>query len=248
MSDVIEMEQAPKQAIAVAAQAGMTTVGPADLLRYALDSGADLDRLEKLMELQERDNANKARMAFVAAMADFKKRAPTILKDKNVSFSGTNYNHATLGGICDVVIEALARHGISHDWDTQQPASGMIIVSCTLTHVLGHSKSTTMEAPPDNSGKKNVIQQIASTVTYLQRYTLLGACGLATKDMDDDGRGGEQEQAPAAPKQRRAIGANGLASAIASIRNKEFTIERLKAEYVLTDDQLTQVHDEVARA
>ena len=104
----------------------LNTVGPADLLRYALDSGADLDRLEKLMELQERDNANKARMAFVAAMAEFKKNAPTILQDKDVSFKGTSYSHATLGAICEVVIEALARCGISHDWDTQQPASGMI--------------------------------------------------------------------------------------------------------------------------
>ncbi len=77
----------------------------------------------------------------------------------------------------------LAAHGFSHRWDTKQ-ADGRIEVSCILTHNLGHSESTTLEASPDSSGKKNAIQQVASTVTYLQRYTLLAACGLATKDMD----------------------------------------------------------------
>lgn len=247
MTDVIEMDQPQTAAVAVQQHAA-AAVGPADLLRYALDSGADLDRLEKLMELQERDNANKARMAFVAAMAEFKKNAPTILKDKNVSFTGTSYSHATLGGICEVVIEALARCGISHDWDTKQPASGMIIVSCSLTHVLGHSKATTMEAPPDNSGKKNAIQQIASTVTYLQRYTLLGACGLATKDMDDDGQGGAQEAPAAAAVVPRKIGPKGLASAIEQIKAGKFTVARLLKENILTEDQVTQVNDEVTNA
>lgn len=44
-----------------------------------------------------------------------------------------------------------------------------------------------MDAAPDNSGKKNAIQSIASAVTYMQRYTLLAATGMSTKGMDDDG-------------------------------------------------------------
>lgn len=244
---VVQHEQGELSAVAPQRQS-INTVGPADLLRYALDSGADLDRLEKLMELQERYDTNKARMAFVAAMAEFKKRAPTILKDKNVSFSGTTYNHATLGGICEVVIAALAEHGISHDWDTQQPESGMILVTCSLTHVQGHTKETSMCAPPDASGGKNVIQRIASTVTYLQRYTLLGACGLATKDMDDDGRGGEQEQPAVVTVTPRPIGPKGLAAAIAQIKAGKFTVARLVKENILTEDQLTQVNDEVKSA
>jgi hypothetical protein len=36
---------------------------------------------------------------------------------------------------------------------------------------------------------KNAIQQVASTTTYLQRYTLLAITGMSTKGMDDDGRG-----------------------------------------------------------
>lgn len=238
-SNIIEMEPQQK-AVAVAATGGQ--VGYADMLRYALDSGADLDRLEKLMAMQEKDNANKARMAFVAAMAEFKKSAPEIYKDKNVSFTGTSYNHATLGGICEVVIASLAQHGISHDWDTQQPASGMICVTCTLTHVLGHSKATSMESPPDNSGKKNAIQQIASTVTYLQRYTLLAATGLATKDMpDDDGRAPAQKEEK--PIVRTALSGKRFEAAVASVMDGSYTVAEINKHFILTDDQQTALDD-----
>lgn len=237
MNEIVEMN--PAETLPAARATG-AAVAPADLLRYALDSGADLDRLEKLMELQERHEANRARMAFVDAMAEFKKRAPSIYKDKNVSFSGTNYNHATLGGICDAVIGLLADNGISHDWDTQQPADGMIRVTCTLTHALGHSKATSMESPPDNSGKKNAIQQIASTVTYLQRYTLLGACGLATKDMDDDGHGATHRPQPAA---KPSIAGKDFDAAIAAIQAGDYDAASMRGYYALTPDQETALAD-----
>ena len=74
-----------------------------------------------------------------------------------------------------------------HAWDVAHEA-GMISVTCTLTHSMGHSESVTMPpVAPDNSGKKNSIQQVASAITYLQRYSLLAITGLAAKDQDDDG-------------------------------------------------------------
>ena len=40
------------------------SVQPAELLRIAINNGADLDRLEKLMDMQERWEANEARKAY----------------------------------------------------------------------------------------------------------------------------------------------------------------------------------------
>jgi hypothetical protein len=57
---------------------------------------------------------------------------------------------------------------------------------------MGHSERTPLEASPDASGGKNGIQAVGSTVTYLQRYTLLSATGMAVQDQDDDGRGGKR--------------------------------------------------------
>jgi hypothetical protein len=93
-----------------------------------------------------------------------------------------------LSDVTDAIGPALARHQLSYEWDIHQ-ASNAITVDCILTHVQGHSKKVTLTAAPDNSGMKNAIQQVASTTTYLQRYTLLAITGMSTKGMDDDGRG-----------------------------------------------------------
>lgn len=171
---------------------------PADLLRMAVEKGADLDRLEKLMDLQDRWEKDQARKAYVAAMAQFKSEPMVIGKDKHVSFATqkgkTEYDHATIGNVTAVICAGLAKHGLSHRWDVDQQDGGRIVVTCILTHELGHSERTTLKAGADDSGGKNSIQAIASTVTYLQRYTLLAATGMATSDQaDDDGR---QPQAP----------------------------------------------------
>jgi len=187
MSAVIERIEPPARAVSA------PQVTPSQLLQLAMDKGVDLDRLEKLYALQREWEAHEARKAYIVAMAQFKKNAPTILKDKHVSFETlkgvTEYDHATLGGICEALIAALAEVGITHDWDPDTKDPNRIAVTCTLTHVLGHSKSVTLHAGPDASGGKNSIQAGSSTISYLERYSLLAVAGIATKDMpDDDGR------------------------------------------------------------
>ena len=187
MSAVIEARQEP-QTTAVA-------VTPMEMLQIAVAQGADLDRLQQLMDLQERWEKNEARKAFVAAMAAFKSEPISILKSKKVDITGgAKFSHATLADVVDGVCSALSKHGLSHKWETAQE-DRRITVTCILTHKDGHSERTMLIAPPDDSGKKNTIQQIASTVTYLERYTLMAICGLSAKDMDDDGRaaGGQTE-------------------------------------------------------
>ena len=148
--------------------------------------------MQGIMGLQKDWEMQEARKAYVADMAAFKLNPPEIYKTKSVNFSGTAYMHATLGDVARAIVDTLARHGFSHSWETNQ-AGGVITVKCKITHRLGHSESTSMEATADQSGKKNAIQAVASSITYMQRYTLLAACGLATMDMpDDDGRGGYQ--------------------------------------------------------
>jgi hypothetical protein len=173
---------------------------PMEMLAIAVQQGADLDRLQKLMDLQERWEANQARKAFVAAMAKFKSEPIQILKSKAVNIpGGAKFSHATLADVVDGIVSSLSKYGLSHKWETLQDHG--ITVTCILTHEAGHSERTVLSAPPDDSGKKNAIQQIASTVTYLERYTLMAACGLAAKDMDDDGHGAgkpprQEEPAP----------------------------------------------------
>lgn len=169
------------------------SVDPMQLLAAAVSSGADIDKLTKLMDLQERWEAANAQKAFTAAMAKFKECPPKLVKDKNVSFGNTKYKHAELDQVTDKVAAALSAVGISHRFEIDQSDS-RITVSCILTHVAGHSVKTTLGGGADSSGGKNSIQAIGSTVSYLQRYTLLAATGLATGEGDDDGRSAEIER------------------------------------------------------
>lgn len=166
---------------------------PATLLVMAVQQGADLDRLEKLMALQERWEANEARKAYVAAMSAFKADPPVLTKNKHVRYENskgtvTEYDHATLDHVSSAIGDALCKHNLSHRWDVQQ-TDDLIKVRCVITHSLGHSESTSMYANSDTSGGKNSIQGIGSTVTYLERYTLLAAVGMAAGEQDDDGGG-----------------------------------------------------------
>lgn len=170
-------------------------ITPMEMLNQALQKGMDADTLGKLMDLSERWNKEEARKAFVVALAAFKAVAPKIAKDKAVAFGNTKYKHATLDKASEAIGEELAKHGISHRWDVAQEG-GTIRVTCILTHIAGHSESVTMQAAPDTSGSKNSIQAIGSTTSYLQRYTLFAAVGIAPKDVDDDGQGGQGKQMP----------------------------------------------------
>lgn len=167
---------------------------PAAMIRLAVEGKADLDKLEKLLALQERWEGNEAKKAYHVAMAQFKANPPKIDKDKTVSYTTaageTSYNHASLANVTEKINEALSKCGLSASWTTKQ--NGAILVTCKITHVKGHSEETTLSAPADTSGSKNSIQAIGSTITYLERYTLLALTGLATYDQDDDGRASEQ--------------------------------------------------------
>lgn len=156
------------------------------------DSKIDAAGMATLLDAQLKYEANEARKAYAEAMAAFKEDPPQIIKDRTVGYEakgGTvGYSHASLGNVTTCINKALSAHGLTASWETGQ-VDGKVRVTCHITHVLGHRESTFLDAAPDGSGSKNPIQAIGSTVTYLQRYTLLALTGLATYDQDDDGNG-----------------------------------------------------------
>lgn len=162
-------------------------ITPMSLIQQATAAGASIEQIQQLFDLKLRVEADEAKKAFNAAMARFKASPPRIRKNKDVVFGQTKYSHATLDHVTDQITEALSRVGIAHKWAVEQ-SQGAITVSCILTHEKGHSEATTLSAGADSSGSKNAIQAIGSAVTYLQRYTLLAATGMAASNSDDDGQ------------------------------------------------------------
>ena len=155
---------------------------PAQLLQIAVEQGADVDKLEKLMTMQERWNAGQAKTAFYEAFSQFQSEAPSIKKKKNAH----NTKYAPLSDIVEQIKPYLQKNKLTFRFE--QDHNDGIQVTCIITHSAGHSETATMKAAADTSGSKNSVQAIASTVTYLSRYTLTSALGITTADEDMDGR------------------------------------------------------------
>ena len=181
---------------------------PSAMIAQAVTAGTDLDKLERLLALQIKWEENEAKKAYVEAMAAFKANPPEIEKDKKVSYKAggglTEYRHASLANVTRKINDGLSKHGLSAAWSTTQ-TNGSITVTCKITHSMGHSEETSLTASPDTSGSKNAIQAIGSTISYLERYTVLALCGLATSDMDDDGRGAGAEPEFISKEQEKII-------------------------------------------
>lgn len=167
---------------------------PMEMVGRAVASGASIEVVEKLMALHERWEANQARKAFDEAMASAKAEIPVIIKNRQVGFASkksgaasTNYRHEDMGEIARTVDPILSKHGLSYRFRTSSQPNEPISVTCIVSHRLGHSEENSLMAGRDDTGNKNSIQQIGSTITYLQRYTLKAALGLASAS-DDDGQ------------------------------------------------------------
>lgn len=169
---------------------------PMDMLNRAVEQGANIEILEKLMSLQERWEAGQARKAFDEAMAAAKADIPVIAKNRTVDFTSakgrTYYKHEDLAEIARTVTPILARHGLSYRFRTSSAPNEPVTVTCIVSHRGGHAEENTLAAGRDDSGNKNSIQAVGSTITYLQRMTLKAALGLAASD-DDDGVSAEPE-------------------------------------------------------
>lgn len=160
-------------------------ITPMEMLNSAITRGDSLDKLERLMDLNDRWEKAQAKKAFIEAKAAFKASAPVITKDKTNNQYNSRY--ASIGSVVNAVNEALSKHGLDADWQFDQ--SNGIRVTCILTHVAGHSESVSLVGTPDTSGAKNPLQQIKSTLTYLKLATFEAVTGIATKEgnRDDDG-------------------------------------------------------------
>lgn len=168
-----------------------------DMLSQALASGAGVEVIEKLMALRDRQEATMARRAFDEALAAAKAEIPVIAKNRKVDFTSqkgrTHYAHEDLGEIARTVDPILGKYGLSYRFRVKTE-QGQVHVTCIVAHRDGHFEETTLSAGHDQSGNKNSIQAVGSTITYLQRYTLKAALGLAASH-DDDGNSADKKEA-----------------------------------------------------
>ncbi|WP_292021817.1 ERF family protein [Maritimibacter sp. UBA3975] len=188
MTEVTKMEPQGAQTPVMRAADQMVAM----IERVVTDPSADLDKLERMLAMKERMDAQSAKVAFAQAISAARAEIPPIMKDATVDFSNkegkrTHYQHETLAGIARVIDPILSQHGLSYRFRTSQDG-GAVEVTCIIAHADGHSEETSLRGAPDQSGNKNNFQAVGSAVTYFQRYTLKAALGLSAA-ADDDAQG-----------------------------------------------------------
>lgn len=198
------------------------TTTHSDLLVMLIERSAPIEAIERYMDLADRNARTIARQEYNEALANFRGKRIRVMRSREVNagpLKGTAY--AVLSDFVNATAPELAEFGLSAAWRITKEEKDWIEVGCIVRHRGGHEETTTMGGPPDVGGAKNAIQARASTVSYLEKYTLKMALGLAEENDDDDGNGGRQqgepelqrrESADAPPPEKPAYSAESFAA------------------------------------
>jgi len=124
---------------------------------------------------------------IATALSKFQSEAKDTFKGKK----GYGYNYAPLDEVLKQNRALMASNGLSHI-QSETFEQGIVTVSTLLMHISGEWIETTAQSPYAQMKGMNDYQSIGSGITYLRRYGLSAALGIAS-DEDIDAHG-EQEQ------------------------------------------------------
>jgi hypothetical protein len=166
--------------------------------RLARDPNVDVDKLERLMAMQERIMAINREAAFEAAYSRMQPDIPVIDERGRIEVKGNvRSTYAPLEDIHDVIKPILAKHGfaVRHRTEWPEDRKGIIRIVGVLSHEQGHSEESVFEAPMDKSDYRTDIQSMGSTVSYGRRYTTMDLLNIATRKADNDGQKRQPQKA-----------------------------------------------------
>lgn len=170
--------------------------------RVARDPAVDIDKLQRLMDMQERVIERNARAAYAAALADMQAELPVISrkgrievreKDKDGKRTGDlqqSTPYALWEDINEAIKPSLKKYGFALSFRIGLAQDGKITVTGILSHRDGHSEETTITLQHDSTGSKNAVQAVGSSVSYGKRYTAGALLNFTSRGEDDDGKTG----------------------------------------------------------
>lgn len=170
---------------------------PESILRYAIDRGADVTVIERLMVVREKLQAEASKAAFDCSMAAFQSECPIILKEK--SGAKNAYKYAPLDAIVEQVRGLTQKHGFSFSV-TSEVDAGWVKAVCKITHAAGHSELSSFRVPVDSKNPMMTDpQRYGGAMTFAKRYAFCNGFGILTADEDLDGHAARPK--PPGPKQ-----------------------------------------------
>jgi len=207
--------------------------------RVAMSDNADITKLEKMLDMQERVQNKQAQQSFTSDMAAMQGDMPRVIETSQAH----NSTYAKLEDINDTIRPVLQRHGFAVTFNVEQNDLQTVKVTAILSHREGHTQTSSIVLPIDVSGKKNPVQAIGSSISYGKRYA---CCALLNISTGEDNNGYDQ-QPQAQEFTKVPLTENQEKKAIAMIKAGTYTRDALVNYYDVTPAQLQYIDEELAK-
>ena len=160
--------------------------------RAAMNPDVDIEKMERLLAMQERILDRNAEAAFAAAMTSVQSKLPTVLRKSDNKQTDSKYaKHEAMAAVIKPIYTAEGFSITFSEGDSTKERHVRIVG--ILRHSAGHKELHHVDLPLDNAGIKGTVNKTethatGSTFSYGRRYLTLLMFDVATGD-DNDGNG-----------------------------------------------------------
>lgn len=163
--------------------------------RAATDPSFDIGKMERLMQMHQQIQAQKALEAFSAAMSDAQAEMGPISAD--ALNPQTKSKYASYAQLDRALRPIYTKHGFAlsfNEGETDKP--GHVRVLCKVSHSAGHVEPYKKDMPADGKGAKGgdvmtLTHATGAAQSYGMRYILKGIFNVAVGEEDKDGNTSE---------------------------------------------------------
>jgi len=169
--------------------------------KAAYNPDVDIDKMERLLSMQERIIDRQAEQAFNDAMVRAQLAMPTVEADSDNPQTRSKY--AKFEKVNKAIKPIYTKEGFALSFGTADSSIPEYIrVTCDVSHIGGHHKEYYMDLPPDTEGIKGTVNKTkvhgaASAHSYAKRYLAVMIFNVTIGGEDDDGNaaGGDTRSA-----------------------------------------------------
>jgi hypothetical protein len=151
------------------------------LIALAIEHGADVDKLEKLIALKNQEEERAAKKEFDIHFTDMQAEFTAVAKSKQ----GHGYKYAPIEVLQKHYNEGITSHGFSYRWREEAVDTGK---RCIMRiSGWGHAEENSFDIPKlQGTNRMNDVQAAGAMSTYGRRYTFVAGFGVIIEDEDDD--------------------------------------------------------------
>lgn len=159
--------------------------------RVATDPGADIGKLERMLDMQERILNKQAEMEFFSAMNKAQSKTGRISAD--AVNPQTRSKYASYAALDKVLRPIYSKNGLSLSFDTAtSDRADHLKIICYVSHVMGYTKAYSVDMPTDGKGAKGnavmtTTHATGAAMSYGMRYLLKMIFNVAIGEDDTDG-------------------------------------------------------------